>query len=135
MGSVSAIILITNSYLLSSYCFCDFALIYTALIMCCRRVFMLALDIKNLQKTYASGVQALKGIDLQVEKGDFYALLGPNGAGKSTTIGIISSLVNNPQVRYLYLARIWISNLKPLKHISGWCHKSLTSANLKPYFK
>jgi ABC-2 type transport system ATP-binding protein len=53
-----------------------------------------ALDIQGLQKKYAGGVQALKGIDLQVEQGDFFALLGPNGAGKSTTIGIICSLVN-----------------------------------------
>lgn len=55
---------------------------------------MHALEITNLQKTYAGGVQALKGISLNVEKGDFYALLGPNGAGKSTTIGVITSLVN-----------------------------------------
>ena len=54
----------------------------------------LALEITNLKKTYANGKEALKGIDLRVEAGDFYALLGPNGAGKSTTIGIISSLVN-----------------------------------------
>lgn len=54
----------------------------------------LALEIKNLKKTYATGKEALKGIDLKVMEGDFYALLGPNGAGKSTTIGIISSLVN-----------------------------------------
>ena len=53
-----------------------------------------ALEIKNLAKTYANGKEALKGINLRVEEGDFYALLGPNGAGKSTTIGIISSLVN-----------------------------------------
>ncbi|MBC3944412.1 ABC transporter ATP-binding protein [Erwinia persicina] len=53
-----------------------------------------ALELEKLTKTYAGGVQALKGIDLTVEAGDFYALLGPNGAGKSTTIGIISSLVN-----------------------------------------
>jgi len=53
-----------------------------------------ALSIKNLTKTYAGGVVALKGIDLTVEEGDFFALLGPNGAGKSTTIGIICSLVN-----------------------------------------
>lgn len=53
-----------------------------------------ALEIKNLVKTYAGGVQALKGIDLTVDEGDFFALLGPNGAGKSTTIGILSSLVN-----------------------------------------
>jgi ABC-2 type transport system ATP-binding protein len=55
---------------------------------------MHALTIKNLTKTYSNGVQALKGIDLEVESGDFYALLGPNGAGKTTTIGIICSLVS-----------------------------------------
>ena len=54
---------------------------------------MKALSILNLKKEYAGGLQALKGIDLEVEKGDFFALLGPNGAGKSTTIGVISSLV------------------------------------------
>jgi ABC-2 type transport system ATP-binding protein len=54
---------------------------------------MKALSISNLKKEYSGGLQALKGIDLDVEKGDFFALLGPNGAGKSTTIGIISSLV------------------------------------------
>ncbi len=55
---------------------------------------MYALSIRNLTKTYPNGVQALKGIDFNVEPGDFYALLGPNGAGKTTAIGIISSLVN-----------------------------------------
>ena len=55
---------------------------------------MKALQITNLKKTYRSGLQALKGIDLEVDEGDFFALLGPNGAGKSTTIGIITSLVN-----------------------------------------
>jgi ABC-2 type transport system ATP-binding protein len=55
---------------------------------------MLALEIHDLHKTYASGLQALRGIDLQVQQGDFFALLGPNGAGKSTCIGIISGLVN-----------------------------------------
>ena len=54
---------------------------------------MKALEIRNLKKVYANEVVALKGIDLVVESGDFFALLGPNGAGKSTTIGIISSLV------------------------------------------
>ncbi|MDZ7769845.1 MAG: ABC transporter ATP-binding protein [Woeseiaceae bacterium] len=55
---------------------------------------MHALSIKNLSKTYPNGIQALKGIDFDVDDGDFYALLGPNGAGKTTAIGIISSLVN-----------------------------------------
>jgi len=58
-----------------------------------------ALKIENLKKSYAGGLQALKGIDLTVEEGDFFALLGPNGAGKSTTIGIISSLVTKTSGR------------------------------------
>jgi len=52
-----------------------------------------ALSIKGLHKEYDNGFRALKGIDLEVRQGDFFALLGPNGAGKSTTIGIICSLV------------------------------------------
>jgi ABC-2 type transport system ATP-binding protein len=53
-----------------------------------------ALEISALEKTYKGGFQALKGIDLTVKQGDFFALLGPNGAGKSTSIGVITSLVN-----------------------------------------
>ena len=53
-----------------------------------------ALELTDLRKVYTTGVEALRGINLKVEEGDFYALLGPNGAGKSTTIGIITSLVN-----------------------------------------
>jgi len=53
-----------------------------------------ALEIVGLTKTYGNGFKALKGISLNVERGDFFALLGPNGAGKSTTLGIVSSLVN-----------------------------------------
>ncbi|MBP8264100.1 MAG: ABC transporter ATP-binding protein, partial [Pseudomonas sp.] len=53
-----------------------------------------ALTLRQLCKTYHNGFQALKGIDLDVAEGDFFALLGPNGAGKSTTIGILSTLVN-----------------------------------------
>jgi len=52
-----------------------------------------AIAIKDLTKTYANGFEALKGIGLEVEQGDFFALLGPNGAGKSTTIGVLSTLV------------------------------------------
>jgi ABC-2 type transport system ATP-binding protein len=54
---------------------------------------MNALSVRQLVKTYRNGVQALKGIDLEVEQGDFFALLGPNGAGKTTLIGILTSLV------------------------------------------
>jgi ABC-2 type transport system ATP-binding protein len=55
---------------------------------------MPALSVRNLRKVYRNGLEALKGIDLMVEEGDFFALLGPNGAGKSTLIGIVTSLVN-----------------------------------------
>ncbi|MCG9760653.1 ATP-binding cassette domain-containing protein [Pseudoalteromonas sp. S4498] len=57
----------------------------------------IALNIKGLKKVYSNGVEAVKGIDLEVQEGDFFALLGPNGAGKSTTIGVIASLVNKTQ--------------------------------------
>ncbi|MBA2711656.1 MAG: ABC transporter ATP-binding protein [Tatlockia sp.] len=55
---------------------------------------MYALEIKQLRKTYKNGVEALKGIDLKIKSGDFFALLGANGAGKSTTIGLITTLIN-----------------------------------------
>jgi ABC-2 type transport system ATP-binding protein len=55
---------------------------------------MQALAIRQLTKTYKNGIQALKGLDLEVDEGDFFALLGPNGAGKTTAIGIVTSLVN-----------------------------------------
>ncbi|MGO3345430.1 MAG: ABC transporter ATP-binding protein [Marinomonas sp.] len=53
-----------------------------------------AIEISDLKKRYDGGFEALKGVSLKIEKGDFFALLGPNGAGKSTTIGILCSLVN-----------------------------------------
>ncbi len=58
---------------------------------------MKALSITGLGKTYKNGVQALRGLDLAVEEGDFFALLGPNGAGKTTAIGIVTSLVNKTE--------------------------------------
>ncbi|WP_147653277.1 ABC transporter ATP-binding protein [Vulcaniibacterium gelatinicum] len=58
-----------------------------------------ALAVTDLRKTYGNGVEALKGVSLEVRPGDFYALLGPNGAGKSTLIGIVSSLVNKSSGR------------------------------------
>ncbi len=63
------------------------------------RVMSFALGIKDLTKVYKNGAEALKGISLKVETGDFFALLGANGAGKSTTIGIVTSLVNKSSGR------------------------------------
>lgn len=62
---------------------------------------MYALEIKQLRKTYANGVEALQGIDLSVRVGDFFALLGANGAGKSTTIGLITTLVRKTSGRII----------------------------------
>ena len=56
-----------------------------------------ALEIDGLKKVYDNEVEALKGIDLKITKGDFFALLGPNGAGKSSTIGILSSITNKTE--------------------------------------
>ncbi|TNF98524.1 MAG: ATP-binding cassette domain-containing protein, partial [Gammaproteobacteria bacterium] len=61
-----------------------------------------AIEIHNLKKTYRNGFVALRGINLAVQQGDFFALLGPNGAGKSTMIGIITSLVNKSA------GKVWI---------------------------
>ncbi|MEA3277249.1 MAG: ABC transporter ATP-binding protein [Pseudomonadota bacterium] len=58
---------------------------------------MPALIVRNIRKVYRNGFEALKGVDLRVEDGDFFALLGPNGAGKSTLIGIVTSLVNKTE--------------------------------------
>ena len=58
-----------------------------------------AVTLEGLRKTYANGTEALKGIDLKVEAGDFFALLGPNGAGKSPAIGILASLVRKSSGR------------------------------------
>jgi ABC-2 type transport system ATP-binding protein len=80
---------------------------------------MPALRIRNLTKTYANGVQALKGIDLKVESGDFYALLGPNGAGKTTAIGIITSLVNKTSGKVEIFGHDIDSNLEVAKSCVG----------------
>jgi len=59
-----------------------------------------ALAIRNLRKTYANGLEAVRGIDLDIAEGEFFALLGPNGAGKSTTIGIVCSLPSVSSARW-----------------------------------
>ena len=64
-----------------------------------------ALRIEGLRKVYDDGFEALKGIDLTVPQGEFYALLGPNGAGKSTTIGIVCSLVRKTA------GKVWINGI------------------------
>ncbi|TLU64248.1 ABC transporter ATP-binding protein [Thalassotalea litorea] len=78
-----------------------------------------ALEISGLKKTYKGGFQALKGIDLQVTQGDFFALLGPNGAGKSTTIGVITSLVNKTEGKVCVFGHDIDSELDKAKSFLG----------------
>jgi len=80
---------------------------------------MQALSLRKLTKTYRNGVQALKGIDLDVEQGDFFALLGPNGAGKTTAIGIIASLVNKTSGRALVFGHDTDTDLEAAKACLG----------------
>ena len=80
---------------------------------------MNALEISQLKKVYKGGMLALKGIDLTVTQGDFFALLGPNGAGKSTTIGIISSLVNKTAGKVLIFGTDMDADLEKAKSCIG----------------
>lgn len=80
---------------------------------------MLALEVRNLVKTYANGVQALRGVDLDVPQGDFFALLGPNGAGKTTLIGIITSLVTRTSGRIAVFGHDTESDLAAAKACIG----------------
>ena len=88
---------------------------------------MQALSLRQLAKTYATGVQALKGIDLDVEQGDFFALLGPNGAGKTTLIGIVTSLVNKTSRQALVFGHDIDTELEAAKACSAWCRRKSTS--------
>jgi ABC-2 type transport system ATP-binding protein len=81
---------------------------------------MKALSLQGLSKTYKNGVQALKGIDLDVEEGDFFALLGPNGAGKTTAIGIVTSLVNKSAGTVRVFGHDIDTELSPPRPVSAW---------------
>ena len=80
---------------------------------------MKALELSKLEKVYANGKTALKGIDLDIEEGDFFALLGPNGAGKSTTIGIISTLVNKTRGKVTIFGHDLDGDINGLKKCLG----------------
>jgi ABC-2 type transport system ATP-binding protein len=80
---------------------------------------MKALSFRQLTKTYKNGVQALKGIDLDVEEGDFFALLGPNGAGKTTAIGIVTSLVTKTSGKVEVFGHDLDSQLETVKSCIG----------------
>lgn len=80
---------------------------------------MTALSVQQLKKVYSNGTSALKGIDLKVAEGDFFALLGQNGAGKSTTIGIICSLVNKTSGKVVVFGHDTDQELAKAKSLIG----------------
>lgn len=80
---------------------------------------MKALSVQKLSKVYSNGISALKGIDLEVNEGDFFALLGQNGAGKSTTIGIVCSLVNKTSGKVFVFGHDTDSELAKAKALIG----------------
>ncbi|WP_019626240.1 ABC transporter ATP-binding protein [Thioalkalivibrio sp. ALJT] len=91
-----------------------------------------ALEIRGLKKTYKNGFQALKGIDLEVAPGSFFALLGPNGAGKSTTIGIITSLINKTAGTVKVFGHDLDTDLQAVKRSIGLVPQEFNFNNFEP---
>lgn len=91
----------------------------------------IALQIKGLRKVYDNGFEAIKGIDLEVNEGDFFALLGPNGAGKSTTIGIVSSLVKKTAGDVLVFGHSIQSDLAAAKREIGVVPQEFNFSNFE----
>ena len=85
-----------------------------------------ALEINGLKKVYDNGVEALKGIDLKITKGDFFALLGPNGAGKSSTIGIISSITNktDENIKKMLILLVFLKEKIHKKELNSYLFRS-----------
>lgn len=91
-----------------------------------------ALQLQQVRKTYEGGFEAVKGIDLTVEAGDFFALLGPNGAGKSTTIGLISSLVTKTSGRIEIFGHDLDTDLEAAKRCIGLVPQEFNFNNFEP---
>ena len=91
-----------------------------------------ALEIRGLKKTYKNGFEALKGIDLEVAPGSFFALLGPNGAGKSTTIGIITSLINKTAGTVKVFGHDLDTDLQAVKRSIGLVPQEFNFNNFEP---
>lgn len=94
-----------------------------------------ALEISALEKTYKGGFQALKGIDLTVKQGDFFALLGPNGAGKSTSIGVITSLVNKTGGQVKVFGYDIDTDLEKAKSFIGLVPQEFNFSQFEPLMK
>ena len=82
------------------------------------------LCVTGLSKRYATGFQALKNIDLQIERGEIFALLGPNGAGKTTLISLVCGIVNIGEGRVTWPAATSWPTTARCAPSSAWCRKS-----------
>lgn len=85
------------------------------------------LSISNLHKTYQSGFQALKGINLEITKGEIFALLGQNGAGKTTLISIICGIVNPSSGQILVDGNDIIKNYREARELIGLVPQELST--------
>src|SRR6476619_3266632 len=92
------------------------------------------LSIKDVSKTYASGFHALKGINLDIRRGEIFALLGPNGAGKTTLINIICGIVNASEGRVLVGGHNIVSEWRPARGIVGLVPQELTGDMFETVF-
>src|ERR1700752_4947994 len=84
------------------------------------------ISVSNLNKTYASGLQALKRIDLQIHKGEIFALLGPNGAGKTTLISIVCGIVTPTEGTVLVAGHDIVRNYRAARSAIGLVPQELS---------
>ncbi len=91
-----------------------------------------ALEIRALRKSYRNGFEALKGIDLKVAEGSFFALLGPNGAGKSTTIGIVTSLISKTSGKVTVFGHDLDREIQEVKRNIGLVPQEFNFNNFEP---
>ncbi|TCA29653.1 ABC transporter ATP-binding protein [Rhizobium leguminosarum bv. viciae] len=92
------------------------------------------ISVQNLTKTYANGFEALKGINLDVEKGEILALLGPNGAGKTTLISIICGIANPSGGRVLVAGRDVVKDFRATRGMIGLVPQELTTDQFETVF-
>ncbi|HEX8232208.1 MAG TPA: ABC transporter ATP-binding protein [Caulobacteraceae bacterium] len=85
------------------------------------------LTVSNVSKTYASGLQALKAVDLEIAKGEIFALLGPNGAGKTTLISIVCGIVNASTGQVLAGGHDIVREWRKARALIGLVPQELTS--------
>src|SRR4029079_1282965 len=85
------------------------------------------LSIRQLRKTYGTGVDALKSVDLDIKRGEIFALLGPNGAGKTTLINIVCGIVTASAGEVLVEGRNWLTNFREARRRIGLVPQELTT--------